>query len=149
MELQPIEHIWINHDDDLIDLTLSTPAHLEHGKPIGATSEVVHTNKKHPFLTQEEGFVAVGDLVPGMHIVRADGSLGVVSKWVVVSGIKTMYNLEVAQDHTFTVGDGQWVVHNCGLLEHLILLIKWEDNLTFIAVNKSILKHYSIADGDK
>jgi hypothetical protein len=24
-----------------------------------------------------------------------------------------MYNLEVAQDHTFTVGVGQWVVHNC------------------------------------
>jgi hypothetical protein len=23
-----------------------------------------------------------------------------------------MYNLEVAQDHTFTVGDGQWIVHN-------------------------------------
>lgn len=23
-----------------------------------------------------------------------------------------MYNLEVAQDHTFTVGQGQWVVHN-------------------------------------
>ena len=23
-----------------------------------------------------------------------------------------MYDLEVAQDHTFTVGDGQWVVHN-------------------------------------
>ncbi len=25
-----------------------------------------------------------------------------------------MYNLEVAQDHTFAVGAGQWVVHNCG-----------------------------------
>ncbi len=24
-----------------------------------------------------------------------------------------MYNLEVAHDHTFTVGTGQWVVHNC------------------------------------
>jgi hypothetical protein len=24
-----------------------------------------------------------------------------------------MYNLEVAQDHTFTVGSGQWIVHNC------------------------------------
>ncbi len=25
-----------------------------------------------------------------------------------------MYNLEVARDHTFTVGVGEWVVHNCG-----------------------------------
>ena len=29
--------------------------------------------------------------------------------------VQVMYNLEVAQDHTFVVGDGQWVVHNvCG-----------------------------------
>ncbi len=26
---------------------------------------------------------------------------------------KVMYNLEVAQDHTFTVGGRQWIVHNC------------------------------------
>jgi len=32
--------------------------------------------------------------------------------WKVVLGVKAMYNLEVAQDHTFTVGVGQWVVHN-------------------------------------
>jgi hypothetical protein len=25
-----------------------------------------------------------------------------------------MYNLTVAQAHTFFVGDGQWLVHNCG-----------------------------------
>jgi RHS repeat-associated protein len=114
MEFQPIEHVWINHDDDLIDLTLTVPAHEVHGKLVAQTSEVIHTNQKHPFLTQEEGFVPVGELVPGMHIVRADGSVGVVSQWVVVPGVETMYNLEVAQDHTFTVGDGQWVVHNCG-----------------------------------
>jgi hypothetical protein len=26
-----------------------------------------------------------------------------------------MYNLEIAQDHTFTVGEGEWIVHNCGV----------------------------------
>jgi len=30
----------------------------------------------------------------------------------VVPGTMTMYNLEVTNDHTFTVGTGQWVVHN-------------------------------------
>ena len=29
-----------------------------------------------------------------------------------VSGVKVMYNLTIAYDHTFTVGDGEWVVHN-------------------------------------
>ena len=53
----------------------------------------------------------------GMHILRADGRVGVVTGWKVVAGTKVMYNLEVAQDHTFTVGAGMWVVHNsdmCG-----------------------------------
>ncbi len=39
---------------------------------------------------------------------------GMVTAWKVVPGVSVMYNLEVANDHTFTVGDGQWVVHNCG-----------------------------------
>jgi DNA polymerase/3'-5' exonuclease PolX len=49
-----------------------------------------------------------------MHLLRANGRFGVVTGWKMVPGTQTMYNLEVAQDHTFTVGDGQWVVHNCG-----------------------------------
>jgi hypothetical protein len=48
----------------------------------------------------------------GMHLLRANGRFGVVTGWKMVPGTQTMYNLEVAQDHTFTVGDGQWVVHN-------------------------------------
>jgi len=50
-----------------------------------------------------------------MHILKADGNVGMITKWQSVHGTKVMYNLEVAQDHTFTVGDVQWVVHNkCG-----------------------------------
>ena len=63
----------------------------------------------------EHGFLPVGQIKLGMHLLRADGRVGVVTGWKVVPGTKTMYNLEVAQDHTFTVGSGQWVVHNhCG-----------------------------------
>ena len=54
----------------------------------------------------------VGQLKLGMHILRAEGRYGVITGYKVVPGAKTMYNLEVAQDHTFTVGVGQWVVHN-------------------------------------
>jgi hypothetical protein len=49
-----------------------------------------------------------------MHVVEANGQTGVVSGWKVVPGVMTMYNLEVALDHTFVVGMGMWVVHNCG-----------------------------------
>jgi hypothetical protein len=113
MELEPILHVWINHDNDLVDLTLTTTKTDAHGKHSSTTSEVIHTNQKHPFLTQEKGFLPVGQIKLGMHVLEADGQYGVVTGWKVVAGVKVMYNLEVAHDHTFTVGVEQWVVHNC------------------------------------
>ncbi len=85
------------------------------GKPSTKTSETIHTNKKHPFLTKEKGFLPVGQIKLGMHVLRADGTYGVVTGWKVVPGAEMMYDLEVAQDHTFTVGIQQWVVHNCDI----------------------------------
>ncbi|MBA2680166.1 MAG: hypothetical protein H0U76_17440 [Ktedonobacteraceae bacterium] len=115
MEQEPVLHVWVHSDNDLIDLTITTTTIKgQHGTPTPTTSEVVHTNQKHPFLTIEKGFLPVGQIAVGMHVRRADGKIGVITGWKVVPGAKTMYNLEVAQDHTFTVGDGQWVVHNCG-----------------------------------
>src|SRR5579884_772572 len=112
MELQPILHVWIDKDSDLVDLTLTT-VKAQHGRSVSRQSEVIHTNKKHPFFTKERGFLPVGQIKLGMHVLRADGTHGVVTGWRVVPGTQVMYNLEVAQDHTFTVGTGQWVVHNC------------------------------------
>src|SRR5579863_2281152 len=116
MELEAVLHVWINHDNDLVDLTLTTTTHAPHSTVVTKTSEVIHTNQKHPFFTLEKGFVPVAQLHLGMHVLRADGDVGVVTGWKVVPGTKVMYNLTVAQDHTFTVGTGEWVVHNseCG-----------------------------------
>ncbi|HZS79175.1 MAG TPA: EndoU domain-containing protein, partial [Ktedonobacteraceae bacterium] len=113
MELEPILHVWINHDNDLVDLTLTTTKTDAHSKHTSKTSELIHTNKKHPFLTKEKGFLPVGQIKLGMHVLEANGQYGVVTGWKVVPGTKVMYNLEVAHDHTFVVGVEQWVVHNC------------------------------------
>ena len=59
MELEPIMHVWINHDNDLEDLTLVTTVPAKKGKPAQQVYETIHTNKKHPFLTQEYGFLPV------------------------------------------------------------------------------------------
>ncbi|MGB8343357.1 MAG: polymorphic toxin-type HINT domain-containing protein [Ktedonobacteraceae bacterium] len=112
MEDEPILHVWIHTDNDLVDLTLTTKLHAPHSTVTTTANEVIHTNKKHPFFTEEQGFVPVGQLKLGMHVLRADGRYGVITGYKVVPGAKVMYNLEVAQDHTFTVGIGQWVVHN-------------------------------------
>jgi hypothetical protein len=112
MEDQPILHVFLDHDNDLVDLALTTTS-FQQGKAVRVASEVIHTNKKHPFLTKEKGFLPVGQIKLGMHVLRADGQWGVVTGWKVVAGTQVMYNLEVARDHTFTVGVGEWVVHNC------------------------------------
>ncbi len=112
MELQPILQVWRHNDHNLIDLTIMTTTVSHHDRSTTPKSEVVHATSEHPFLTMEQGFVPAGKIKDGTHILRADGSVGVVSSKMVVSGTRVMYNLEVAQDHTFTVGDGQWVVHN-------------------------------------
>ena len=130
MELEPIVHVWKHTDNDLVDLTITSTPSSQQGKSVGEEDavnsviqsqhhksvkpkgEVVHTTSEHPFFTTEQGFVPAGKLKVGMHVLRADGSVGVVTGWKVVSGTKVMYNLEVAHDHTFVVGEGQWVVHN-------------------------------------
>src|SRR5579884_3890661 len=112
MEAEPILHVWIRDDHDLIDLvimpTIQTPT-LKGRKQV---EELVHTTSEHPFLTEEAGFVAAGRLQVGMHVLRADGTVGVVVAVRAVPGSSLMYNLEIAQDHTFTVGNDQWIVHN-------------------------------------
>lgn len=56
--------------------------------------------------------MAAGKLVVGMHVMRADGQIGIVTGWRMVGGSQAMDNLEVAQDHTFLVGTEGWIVHN-------------------------------------
>ena len=118
IEREPIQHIWLNHDTDLVDLTLVAAVKRVNGKPT-LKDEVLHTNERHPFLTKEKGFLPVSQLKPGMHVLEADGRYGAVAKLVVVPGAMWMYNLTVAQDHTYAVGDEQWIVHNsnggCGV----------------------------------
>ena len=113
-ELQPIVHLWVRHDNDLVDLTIKSTVSTQHGTSKREKSEVIHTTQKHPFLTKEKGFVIAGKLTISMHVVNINGSIGTIVGWKVIPGSMDMYNLEIAQDHTFTVGGGQWIVHNCG-----------------------------------
>ena len=149
MELEAVLHVWINHDNDLVDLTLTTTTTAQQGKAATQTSETIHTNKKHPFLTQEKGFLTVGQIALGMHVLRADGTYGVVTGWKVVSGTQVMYDLEVAQDHTFTVGAEQWIVHNCGgssLFDQLSNAGKETDRGGLTKAGRAFQKHASRSD---
>lgn len=111
-EPQSILHVWVHSDADLVNLAITTVLSKRYNKAVPQTTEIVHTNQRHPFLTVEQGFLPVSEITPGMHIVQADGRSGIVTGRKVEPGTATMYNLELARVHTFMVGEGQWIVHN-------------------------------------
>ncbi|MEZ4869236.1 MAG: polymorphic toxin-type HINT domain-containing protein [Caldilineaceae bacterium] len=85
--------------------------------------ETIKTTPEHPFYKVEtapwvtvgatEGrWTPAGELHAGDQILQADGTTSVVQTVVFEATPQVMYNLTVADAHTYTVGDGEWVVHN-------------------------------------
>jgi hypothetical protein len=110
IEAQQILHVWEHVDADLVDVSIMPTT--QSPVMFADTPEVIHTTSGHPFLTVEEGFIPVSQLRVGMHVMQANGNVGIVIAIRSVSGSMVMYNLDVAQDHTYIVGEDQWIVHN-------------------------------------
>src|SRR5437588_8862123 len=60
---------WRCNPSCMCGSTMTTTTKAQQSKAPTKTSETIHTNKKHPFLTVEKGFVTVGQLRVGMHVV--------------------------------------------------------------------------------
>jgi hypothetical protein len=86
--------------------------------------ETLETTPDHPFYVMDTApwlmvgeiaghWVEVDELQIGDEIRKADGSTGVVRAIKIVLQPQRMYNLTVAEAHTFFVGHGQWLAHNC------------------------------------
>jgi RHS repeat-associated protein len=123
---QTVQQVFINHDTDLIDITLqvntpSAPGKVQHvavkshgsQAPPQTVLETVHTTQKHPWLTTR-GWITAGQLHLGNEVQLLDGQTATVIGLKVVAGTAAMYDLTVSNVHTFAVGNGQFVVHNCG-----------------------------------
>ena len=85
--------------------------------------ETLETTPEHPFYVMEAApWLAMGelrgrwieadDLEVGDQILQSNGTTGKVDAIVIEVAPQIMYNLSVADAHTFFVGDGQWLVHN-------------------------------------
>jgi Pretoxin HINT domain/Restriction endonuclease fold toxin 7 len=98
----------------------------------GKRTEVITTTPEHPFHVPGHGFVEAGKLTPGMLISRAPAAhaplwLAKASRANDVSGAllvkaltredrpETVYNITVADTHTYFVGKSQAWVHNADL----------------------------------
>jgi hypothetical protein len=76
---------------------------------------MVVTTPNHPFYTTDQGWVEAGDLAPGDLIATQSGSPAKVL-WLRVDQEPTaMWDLTVDGVHTFFVGPGRALVHNCTL----------------------------------
>ncbi|WP_123821480.1 polymorphic toxin-type HINT domain-containing protein [Kitasatospora cineracea] len=101
---------WINHDDDLVDLTIRTD---------DSTDQTLHTTSKHPFWdATTKAWTPADKLAPGDEITTNTGTHIRVEAVVSTPGAADRYNLTVTELHTYyvLVGTTPILVHNtCGL----------------------------------
>ncbi len=74
--------------------------------------EQIATTPEHPFYAVALGWVPAGELWIGIHVRKADGEYGTVEAIQQVRHLQPMYNLTVAEAHTFFVGNQRLLVHN-------------------------------------
>ena len=74
---------------------------------------VVTTTPDHPFYTSS-GWVEAGLLRPGTHVRTPAGS-GIVVVVETQAFVGTLWDLTVEGVHSFFVGGGPWLVHNCDI----------------------------------
>jgi hypothetical protein len=122
---ETVEQFFINQDSDRVDVTLDAPdAFVSRGtdaRPTGGggarqvdrSTETIHTTANHPWLTADRGWVDAGELQIGEPVQLANGTIAWVDRLQNVPGMGTMYDLSLDQVHTFAVGEGAYVVHNC------------------------------------
>lgn len=89
--------VWAHEDPVTVFLTIN--------------GETIETTPEHPFLTEDGAWVAVSELIVGDEVRNADGDVGTVQALVFNATAQVMYNMTVADAHTYVVGDGEWVVH--------------------------------------
>jgi len=104
---QTVQHIWINHDTDLLDLTVNNG----HGH-----TSVIHTTANHPFWDgTTHTWTRADHLRPHDKLASTNGQHPTVVTTKVTPGAANRWNLTVQQLHTYYVlaGITPILVHNC------------------------------------
>jgi RHS repeat-associated protein len=128
---EPVQLLHINHDSDLVDVTVSVGAGSSasghdrgDGTVRGPTQVTLHTTVHHPFWDVSAGaWVDAADLKTGDRLLSADGATVIVAAVAIHAGTALMRDLTVADIHTYyvLVSAAPVLVHNCDLA------IGWRD----------------------
>jgi hypothetical protein len=109
---KPVTELVRRHNREIWTLVMSAPA--SDGKAALSTFE---TTDDHPWRTAAGAWVQTMDLKPGMRVLRARGPPVTVVSVERTGVVEATFNLEVADWHTYFVGDAGVWVHNafCGV----------------------------------
>jgi RHS repeat-associated protein len=104
---KPVTELVRRHERQVWRLTLAVTSIG------GGQSEATFgTTDDHPWRTSDGRWVRTDELQVGMEILRADGAPALVTAIVRTSEVTSTYNLEVADWHTYFVGEARVWVHN-------------------------------------
>ena len=98
--LKPVLQLFVSETHELVRLLIE--------------DEIILATTGHPFHVKGKGWVQAFDLEPGDLVTQKDGKLATVyGIWYIYSeNPVTVYNFEVADFHTYFVGDDSLLVHN-------------------------------------
>lgn len=98
--LKPVVQLFVSETHELVRLLIE--------------DEIILATTGHPFHVKGKGWVPALDLEPGDLVTQKDGKLATVyGVWYIYSeNPVTVYNFEVADFHTYFVGDDSLLVHN-------------------------------------
>jgi Pretoxin HINT domain len=91
---------------------MEIPARVE---PESLDTGSIETTPNHPFYTADRGWVEAGALKPGERIRTATGTDATVVSFTLDPHPASMWDITVAGAHSFFVGSGAVLVHNCDL----------------------------------
>ena len=102
---KPVTQLFVNDEDAVWELVVETT---------NGTSEVHRVTDNHPYYVEGQGWVEVADLQPGMTIATMEGDPVTLASITNTGKVERTFNFEVADFHTYFVGDLSVLVHNCG-----------------------------------
>jgi len=104
---QPVLTVFITPNKELLDVQLQSAT--------SDSTETLQATPGHPFWVEGVGWTEAADLVTGSTLSTATGEGTLVTGGLSNAIPQTVYNLEVAEFHTYFVGEQRAWVHNvCG-----------------------------------
>lgn len=98
VELKPIEKVITHSSDKIYEFSIN--------------NGTINTTYSHPFYTLEEGIIEAQFVSAGYHFKTQDNKELLIEKTCIKEQDETVYEIKVADNHSYFVGDSRILVHN-------------------------------------